>query len=345
LFQGQPYRVLWILKILQPPLVLWLAMRAWPCGLRGRIAAIALVGFLGVSDFLAVELAFPLVAFPCFVAVQRGLKPTARRPDWLIRSLVGSLVVGLLAWELLKLAYFVVIAPELLTLMELTDYARMLLNSLGPLIWLGLVLAALTAVVVGFDSGRVVVLPAVAIGIIAHFAAFAVPRIPGYREVHDPDGRDLGFARTYLEERVSNVKPLRTLYAGAWGRVDYLWIHLGVKSYYEWAQVVGALFSRENASEGRRRAELVSRFELDRFRPRERFLAEALKVSLVRLFRADLTAPPPSKDDLVRLCRDEALDVAVLKQDFGDLVAATNGRVFIYECVRVRMAASSEKGA
>ena len=43
-------------------------------------------------------------------------------------------------------------------------------------------------------------------------------------------------------------------------------------------------------------------------------------------------------DDLARLCREPDLDYAVLTRKIGNLHAATNGQVYIYDCRQVRAA-------
>src|SRR5205823_5289795 len=52
LFQGQPYRVVWVLQLLQGPLLLWMAARLWRAGDEpSRVGAVALVavGLIGLE--------------------------------------------------------------------------------------------------------------------------------------------------------------------------------------------------------------------------------------------------------------------------------------------------------
>ena len=70
-------------------------------------------------------------------------------------------------------------------------------------------------------------------------------------------------------------------------------------------------------------------------------IAEAVRPLIAYFYAPERPAPPPTVSDLRRLCRpDEGVDVAVLSQHFGALASAENGRVFIYECERVRAATS-----
>jgi hypothetical protein len=172
-----------------------------------------------------------------------------------------------------------------------------------------------------------------------HAMAFLVPRIPGYRACGHPYGADIAYVQTYLAQRPpsGNARPM--VYGGAWGRIEYLWFDLGATSYYDLSQVVGVIFSRETAIEGARRGAVVRAFELDRYQTMERFTASAVKGMVSRLFRPELGTRPPTRDDLVHLCRrEEGVDVAILRQHFAGLSSGSNGRIHVYECARVRAA-------
>jgi hypothetical protein len=117
-----------------------------------------------------------------------------------------------------------------------------------------------------------------------------------------------------------------TIYA-YWGRIDHVWIDLRAKSYFNHEQIVGVLFNRGTAEEGRRRALVVRPFELDR-------LAD-MRLYVRGLFGANEGGSRPTHEDLERLCRDGITDLAILRQEFPGLSVATDGRAYIYECQKV----------
>jgi hypothetical protein len=113
-----------------------------------------------------------------------------------------------------------------------------------------------------------------------------------------------------------------------------VWLGLGAQNYFP---AVVVIFSRHTALETRRRAEVIRAFELQRYRAMEDRIPPASRSVVEYFFEPQRAASPPGVGDLVRLCRrDEGVDVAVLSQNFGSLASAHNGRVFIYECERVR---------
>ena len=57
---------------------------------------------------------------------------------------------------------------------------------------------------------------------------------------------------------------------------------------------------------------------------------------LAAIYQHDLDSPGPTVADLARLCAEPELDYAILKHEFPGLYAATNGRVYIYDCQQVR---------
>jgi hypothetical protein len=345
LLQGQPYRALWIVVAIHVPLALWLAARAWREGVRGQVLAVMLIGCVGVPDFPPVEPAILLIALPLLILVQRGTRAMPRYRDWLVRSLAGTLVVGVLASGTINVSVAVAMARDVLELVDPMDYGRVFLSAFGPLFWLGIVLAGLTAALRRHGPSRLVLLGGILSVVLAHAAAFLVPRIPGYRESEHPYGRDIAYVRTYLAQRppAENARP--TVYAGAWGNVEYLWFDLGVKSYYDLSQVVGVIFSRQTAIEAAWRGAIVRPFELDRYQGIERFAAPALKVMVSKLFRPELDTRSATRDDLAHLCRsEEGVDMAILRQDFVGLSSASNERIYIYECARVRATAGNTAG-
>ena len=61
------------------------------------------------------------------------------------------------------------------------------------------------------------------------------------------------------------------------------------------------------------------------------------------LFQIPFDSPPPTQDDLVRLCREPGLDFVAIPQEFPGLYSASNGRIFVYECYKLKGLALSAR--
>jgi hypothetical protein len=125
--------------------------------------------------------------------------------------------------------------------------------------------------------------------------------------------------------------------------VRVYWFELGVNCYFHRHQLAGNIFHPGTALEGRRRSLLTRPFELEFYRHLTRFDSGQYRDRIALLFDGDpCEASPPRREDLLTLCRDQEVDVAILPWEFPELSAASNGRVFIYDCreIRERLAAS-----
>jgi hypothetical protein len=200
-------------------------------------------------------------------------------------------------------------------------------------VWLGVALACLGALVRGQRTLRAATIGAIALTLVIHGVAFALNEARPLRARLDPHGADVEFVRHFVRDRYPDALRAPTVYAGAWGDSGYVWFDLGAQSYFS---AVVVIFGRDTAVETRRRASVVRPFELERY-ARSGRLPEVFQRMANYLFAGDGTTRPATVSDLRRLCRvDEGVDVAVLAQRFDDLASAENGRVFVYECDRVR---------
>ena len=148
--------------------------------------------------------------------------------------------------------------------------------------------------------------------------------------------------QAYLATRAGAGGETPTIYAGAWEDVEYVWFRLRAKSYFALAQVVGVVFSRETAMEASRRADVVRAFELDRYHAARAPAPELTRRMMRRLFAEDAGVSPPTRADVARLCRSGGgVDIAILRQRFGELSSVSNERVAVYECAHVRTAYAS----
>jgi hypothetical protein len=335
LFQGQPYRALWLVKFLQPGLCLWLAGRLWRRAREAdQVLAVLLTGYLGLVHFLPLE-AGCIAGCAFFLALASRLVPEAARPPGLfVRSLARGTVLGLLAWTGIKLLAIACVWGRLVCLLDGLDLGRLLLSSPGPAGWLALAGVAVLALArtgfgVGFSAA------ALAACLAMHGTFFLVERTESYRE-HQRYGADVQFIREFLNSRYTKDQGPATVYWST-GRIDLLWLRARAKSYFTILQIQGILFSPLTAAEGERRALVVGRFEVEHMGRDSLVLSQQWLEQMRRLFRLDPNdAEPPTRADLEALCREEAVDYAVLPHAFDNLYVASNGRFFIYDCQQLR---------
>jgi hypothetical protein len=337
LFQAQPYRALWLAKFLQAPLTLVLAVRLWGCGTeRARVAALLLLGHLAVTTFMPTELACPLAVLPLAILVCRGLDREPRRPDWLSGAVAASLAVGFVVWALYRTWVLLRFSDLLWEHVERSAILLVMLTTLGPAVWMLVGLSTARAVARRLGTGALAMGVCAGAALAVQLATFAVPRSDLYRTGFSKYHDDTPFVADFLRRHDDGGR-LPTVY---WpiGRVDMLWMELGVKSYFERLQVVGVLFSRETALEGVRRARVVAGFEGERLRQEQALLGQRNRELLEALLGIDLDSARPTRADLERLCREEGVDYAVVRQRFDGLYSATNGRFYIYNCRQIRAA-------
>src|SRR5207253_3172127 len=86
--QGQPYRALWILKMLQIPLAVWFAAKLWQMPeWYGPLVAALLAFILALTTDLALERLFPAFVLPVMLLLRLcGF----HGKDWYRRCLAAS---------------------------------------------------------------------------------------------------------------------------------------------------------------------------------------------------------------------------------------------------------------
>jgi hypothetical protein len=338
LFQGQPYRVLWILKVLQVPLGFWL-IRRWAAStmLPRQLTALGLLFYFSLTTFVGVELVVPFFVLPIVLLRAWALEYDLTKNNRWWRLAAVSIIAGACLWAAFKWLLLIVCREQMFERLDALGYSQRLIDHLGAYFWI--VLSAWFAMqLLATRRSTAAVGTALALLALAYQTVlFVIPNAPLYREGHTRFGADIAFARDFLARHRQPGAPLPTVYSD-WGRIDYVWVDLHSKSYFDWAQVVGVLFSRQTAAEGRRRAAMVAPFEIDRFREDEMFITDTSRESMSRLYQTDLDCPAPTVADVARLCREPGLDYLILKHEFAGLVTAGNGNVFIYDCQQVRAA-------
>jgi hypothetical protein len=336
LFQSQPYRVLWILKALQGPILVAVAGQAWRTNIpAARCLAVTCLGYLAIQHFDAMALGCVANVFAIATVLTRGVRRQPRYEHWLTSSLAVGVFLGVGGWTALKLSGGLFMHQQYLLFMDTTDYVRIILDQLRPLGWIAIVVPVVTWVHRRAISSNRLGWAAICVATVMQATAFITTVHPAVREHTLRFGSEVQFVRQYLRDHPSTGNMPLTIYA-YWGRLDHVWIDLRAKSYFVGEQLVGVLFNRGTAVEGRRRALVAGPFELDRLKEMEPMLPGPIRQYFRRRFGANEGRSHPKREDLERLCRDGIADLAILRQEFPGLSVATDGRAYIYDCRQVR---------
>jgi len=327
LFQAQPYRVMWILKVLQIPLA-FVVIARWSEAptLLARLAALALVGFYCNTHALEPELKIILTMTALSLLLAK-LTTSSPEENWLWYGSARGLVLGALGWMAYRWWFFANNRAVFTQHFDLNEFFVLDIGS--PILWLvGMTILASWQPL----DVRALRWSALATALLAPIVFFLPEGSSDYRREHTRLGADMAFVREIVEHG-SITHP--TIYA-PFNRPDLLWIDVGANSYFDILQTAGILFQRDTAIEVERRAPLVGKFEMHLQRGRTVFLGDAKKHGYEILFKTPFDGPPPTSDDLVRLCAEPTLDYVVLPHEFAGLYAATNGRVYVYDCAKLR---------
>jgi hypothetical protein len=338
LFQGQPYRVLWLLKAAQVPVGFTLIARFRRApGTLPQIAGLGLLGFFSLTTFIDAELILPLLFLPFFALIYRGLGEAPRYEDWLWRTGIATIVAGALAWTVFKWLILAAFWDKLAPHLDALEYVHKPIDQFGVVAWL----LVFVSVLIWLDRRgwpeRSLRWGCVGFALAYHSFCWAIPSVDALRLRFTRQGSDVLFVRDYLAQRWAGHAERPTVYCSL-GRIDYLWVDLRSKSYYDGGQVSGVLFNRRTALEAQRRVMLVRPFEVGRYRGEEILLPEETKLAMRRLFKADFDCPGPALDDLRRLCQEPGLDYVIVKEDFAGLAVAHHGELYVYDCRQVRAA-------
>jgi hypothetical protein len=332
LFQGQPYRVLWILKVFQVPLGFLLIAR-WSGEPKARFAALGLAAFFCITHYAANELAILAIAVTVSIGVSR-LQGESEPNAWWYAAARG-LALGALGWVAYR-CWFVI--NERAVIVEQFDFCEWAMFDLVlPVFWL----AALCIASARWQDAlacKPVACVAAGVALMVPVAFFAAEAAPELRRHHTRYGADVELVRDFLRDRAGT--PRRPTVYWCMRRVDLVWSDVHANSYFHLLQTAGVMFNRETADEIERRVPLIAKFEMARQRSAAVFLDADGMVAMENMLKIPYDSPSPSKEDLVRLCREPGLDYVVIEQEFPGLYSATNGRIFVYECYKVRTIAS-----
>ena len=336
-FQGQPYRALWMLAFLHLPFVFWLCGE-WSkhASLLGQLAGCVLLAYLCCVNAWVTEYMLPVLFFPVLAVAARGLEKEPRHQAWLTQSIQLSLVLGGLGWAAYKLFLLFRGYEELFERhSEYRDVLDVLLRNLGPIVFCAVICGLLvrTTRVRWPRPAWCAVMAAGCLG--AQVFYYAFPETDFYLERCTHYRGDLRTVHEMLHRNRAPTEPLPTVYCNL-GCLDYVWLELHSKSYFDWWQAGNYMFRREMAMEGRRRARLVGPCEIAHYRRFEDQLPAGFKDLVARFFQTDFQRGPLEQDDLGRLCQEASLDYLVLDQYVEGLNAVQVGRLYVYSCQDVR---------
>lgn len=334
LFQGQSYRVLWILKVLQVPLGFLVIVRGSQSSVRGeKMAALALIAFFCVTHYVTQELLIIAWIVPLALAYS-FLFERATQPDWWWQAIARSFVLGSIGWMAFRWCFYLSQRDVFAQHFDLSEW--LLFDLVSPIACI----LAVCFLAQALPTDRAIAKPQLAgaflvIACVTPLGFFATENSEAFRRDHTCFGSDIAFVREFVARRGEHP----TIYS-AFGRPHLVWIDARANSYFDIIQTAGVMFNRRTAQEIDRRAELVGKFEMHGQRDKELFLDDAKKAGMENLFKVPFDCPEPTSADLTRLCQDPGLDLVVIPQEFPGLYSAANGRVFVYECRKIRAALS-----
>jgi hypothetical protein len=336
LIQAQPSRAVWLVQAVQIPAAVLLARHLWPRHSWGPAAALVVLGLTFVVDFAVHELVFPVLVGMAFVLGQQPFR-RPRTPRNLAMATTVGIVGGAVAWSALKAAVLLQRTQDFLQIEDAFLHFRAVLDCVPKPIWLCIALLALTRLVRLSAQYRAAAVISM-LAIIPHAAMFALHEWSTFQSKTDPIHDDVAFTRQFIDRRYPDAMSRPTVYAGAWPDIGRVWLGLDARNYLA---VMVVIFREETARETRRRAAIVRSFELARWRTVPDLVPEVPSSMVEYLYAPEAPSSSPRLADLERVCRrDEDVDVVVLSQHLGNRASADNGRVFLYECERVRALAS-----
>jgi hypothetical protein len=329
LFQGQPYRVLWILKVLQIPLGFLLIARWSQAPARSaQIAALGLVGYFCVTNYIAPESLVIASAVVVSICISRLADEQTNRGWWWYATARGF-ALGAIGWMAYRWWFFVSQREMLARHFDLNEWV--LFELVSPIF----AIVSLCGAVRLAQGFRIVRWSAIAVSLLIPIGLFAMETSPTFTRDQSRLGSDIAFLGDIVQSRSAEVSRHPSIYCPI-NRTDLIWIDVKATSYFGILQTAGVMYNRRTAEEIQRRASVVAKFEMARERKDMIIPDEAQRRVAEKLFGVSFDCPPPTQDDLIRLCQEPGLDYVAIQQEFPGLYAATNGRLFVYECCQVK---------
>jgi hypothetical protein len=221
--------------------------------------------------------------------------------------------------------------------LEYRDVLETFLRNLGPVVFTVAACAVLARVTRETEGRPARALAPIAACLGVQLLFFAFPETDFYLDHCTRYRGDLRKAHELVHGDRDPSRPLPTVYSNL-GCLDYVWLDLHSKSYFDWWQAGNYMFRREMAMEGRRRARLVAPLALERYRQMEGHLSQGHKDGVARFYEINFDRDPVGKDDLARVCREPGLDFLVLDVHIEGVNAVPAGSLYVYSCQEVRAA-------
>lgn len=335
LFQGQGYRAVWVVHVLQAPLTLGLAAILWPRGPWARTLAVLLGIITGQCLYPAPNIlptqAFILVCGTLvFWLLAKGHIANALWPALLASEIVARVIADIslqlalprlladwaepLAGHQKVMAHFM--------LWSLTTRLIFILMAL-------LIIARILRSVPWLSTAGITTL-----ALVVFTCWGAVQHSPWYRKHHYPLQPDLELIREVLDNE--QFPKRSTIYWCGQASLWHIWGEVRCRSYYHPSQVAGSIFDSRTAAEGTIRADRVRPFAVDRLRKFDPSLRGTDFILQKSQFHTNLKDSPPTVEDLIFLAHDTELAMIILPIDIDGMAVASNGRIWIYDARAIR---------
>ena len=318
LFQGQPYRWVWVMEVMGGPLALLVGARLWSSGPRARVGGLILVSAalgLSLTNLPGMGLAVTAAAVVGYIARRiAGWKPWSATAAGAVAALISADIAHLCQLGIALAAEPWAQSPEF-------EVRGMLISEqVGPLARLASVLAISAGLRRSRLTRRLTPVLIVAAGLAAQLAFWQVSRTDWARREYVTDAADTTFVEDYLAWPEATLGKRTSVFMVA-ARPKWLWFDLDCEGYFMRCQCSGITFSEAGAAECFRRGRMILPFEL----------ALAPDDVAWEVFRGDGPPPQvPTLADFEALAAEPGVDLLVLRQEFPGY-AATNGRVYIYD--------------
>ena len=325
---GQPYRAMWLVTVLAPPLLFAMLERFWRTTSPWRYAAIFPLLLIAPVD------AVPLIATTILTlfAVRIFDVPAGRRSA---ASLAGIVIGGIVLTGLWRIGGILMFCRHLLPQFDPMLFYELFAALAGPGILLGATMLVMRSV------GRRLTWNATAAALVGfagvwQLAVFALPRVSAFETAVDPHRPGIDFVAEFLKENRGSHTP--QVYSNL-RRVEVVWVDWRAQSYFDVNQSAGFLFTREATMEGLRRVPLAGPFEVDYVRRHHEVQGEEVFKGTQALGKFDAKTPLEPKH-LYRLASDPRLDWIVLwdldSKELLDLATAVGPGVAVFDAAKLR---------
>ncbi|VWB86470.1 hypothetical protein BLA13014_03996 [Burkholderia aenigmatica] len=334
--QLQPWRVLWLLTLMQWPAAILLVRRE-------RHARPTLIWLLAIC-WLLIDVGGGIVALAIAAALHAAARwpalraPRALRGDFapaLRYTRIGVTLVAAIVWIVFQCAY------QVSRIQYPTGSVMLDLPWLETLIHTHLVvtLIALLAML-NLSRNRIAV-----VGLPVILAAFAAYGLVNIDQRSEPTKiMEAGADRADFAPFEGTVARGNIVYwDGPADEVVYPWLMMRTSSYYSPAQAAGLIFHRRTTFEALRRLELIKQ---DPYAARPRGNHDAGQKSTVFVSKYEYL--PLTRTGIRHICADPVLDFIVSHQRYPELATRyawspePNSTVWLYDCRSIRTTAAGQ---